>query len=123
MNGLLAVLASMLISFTPAGGSEAPVRAWLEAEQSDRSLHVIPYAQSRETLTLRYELTSVKNGRAGQSSSRQAGHAVVTCCAPQALTRLRFTFDSGDRYTVILKVFNDQVLIGEERLVYPREVL
>ena len=112
----------MLLS-TAAMGGESTVRAWIATEPTPQGVRVIPYAQAREPHTLRYELISAKEGVSGHSNSRQAGQVSVDCCEPKALVQLRLSIQPGERYTLILRLFDNGSLVAEDRLIFPVETI
>lgn len=112
----------MLLS-TAAMGGESTVRAWIATEPTPEGVRVIPYAQTRESHKLRYELISAKEGASGRSDSRQTGQVVVDCCEPKALVQLRLSIHPGERYALILRLFDNGTLVAEDQVIFPVEMI
>ncbi|MEX0960854.1 MAG: curli-like amyloid fiber formation chaperone CsgH [Burkholderiales bacterium] len=101
--------------------AEPDISLTLETDATGGTLRVSPRIESGRGRALRYELLSEKTAGASRSSTRQAGRVHANPGQATALTTLSLSLNPGDRYTVTFRLYEDDTLIVERVLVYPRE--
>lgn len=101
--------------------AQPAVRLDFDAEAAGGTLRVTPRIESERGRALRYELLSEKTAGASRSTTRNAGRVHASPGKATALTTLNLSLNPGDRYTVTFRLYEDDTLIAERVLVYPRE--
>lgn len=91
----------------------------MESSVNDGRLTVAPRINAPAGKRLRYELASTKQGAAGKSSTSQSGSVVADAHGMASLSMLRLSVAPGDRYSIVMKVFEGQKLVAEQMLQYP----
>jgi len=114
---LLILLMALASSASFAG--QADFTVWIETQEEAGRLAVVPYVKASKPASLRYVLISHKEGGSGTSNTRQAGSINVIPAAPLALSRLLLGADAGDRYTIELRMYEDDRLVAEQTVTYP----
>ena len=99
---------------------EPGYRLSLESSVLDKQLTVAPRISAPPGTQLRYEIVSTKVGTAGKSSTSQSGRVAVGPGGSASLSTLKLGVASGDRYSVLVKVFEGQKLVAEQTLQYPQ---
>jgi hypothetical protein len=114
---LLGLMLPTLVS--AAGAGAADHRVWIETSTDDGRFLAVPQVEASRDALLDYELISAKTGKAGRSSSTQAGSVRVGRGETRSLTRLRLGVGPGDSYTLSLRVYENGELVGEDAVTYP----
>lgn len=117
----LLVPAAVAVSSGSVVADQPDVSLTLDADATGGSLRVSPRIESERGRALRYELLSEKTAGASRSSTRQAGRVHANPGTATALTTLKLTLNPGDRYTVTFRLYEDDTLIAERVVIYPRE--
>ena len=107
------------VAVTPAMGGEW--KAWFDVRQSGSLLAVTAYCRGGKEGRVRYRMDTSKRGASGASNSSQSGVAEVVPNEPTALSRLNLGLSPDDHYRITLKLFENGVLVAEEKLVYPED--
>jgi hypothetical protein len=102
-----------------AQASAGDHRAWIETSVEDDRLLAVPQIEGGHDAMLDYELISTKAGKAGRSSSTQAGSVRVGQGETRSLTRLRLSVASTDTYLLSLRVYEGGELVAEDSVSYP----
>ncbi|HOI16987.1 MAG TPA: curli-like amyloid fiber formation chaperone CsgH [Geobacteraceae bacterium] len=113
----LLVCGGLLYAGTATGGEE--LNAWFDTRQTGDFLVVTAYCRIEKEGKVRYRMETSKQGPSGTSKSVQSGAAVVVPGEPTELSRLSLGIRPGDRYTILLTLFEDGTLVAEEILVHP----
>jgi hypothetical protein len=113
----LLVCGSLAVAVPPAAGEKW--QAWFDVGQSGSLLAVTAYCQAGKEGKVRYRMDTLKQGPSGASKSSQSGETVIVPNGPTALSRLNLGISPDDHYRITLKLFENGVLVAEEKLVYP----
>jgi hypothetical protein len=91
----------------------------LGAEVRGGMLKVEPTISAAPGTKLRYEVSSIRTGRSGQSSSQQAGNVTVGPNGKAKLSQYSVNVGPQDRYEVKVQVYDGQRLVAAESLRHP----
>ena len=94
-------------------------RAWIEAQQANDHLDAAVYLEAAHSTVLDYRLTAVREGKGGHANTRQTGSARLQAGEARRMNRLRLSVGPGDRYTLVLEVYEGDRLVAEDRLSHP----
>lgn len=118
MRGIfLGLMLPTLVS--AASVSAADHRVWIETSVDTGRLLVVPQIEAGHAAVLDYELISAKTGKAGRSSSSQAGSVRLAQGETRSLSRLRLSVAGEDQYLLSLRVYEDGELVAEDAVSYP----
>lgn len=114
------MLGMLLSVFNATAGavSDTPV-AWLETTSEQGRLYVNAYVKTSRISKLEYSLISIKSGSSGNATTKQAGSVDVEADKTYPLTKLRLGYNAGDKYTITLSVYENAVLVAQEKFTYP----
>lgn len=95
-------------------------KAWIDhTVQNDRlSVQGKFLNQRTEADTLRYELTTVRQGKAGNTQSKQAGQFVAPTNEEVVITKTSVSIQSDDTYTIRLKIFRGDTVYMQDQVVH-----
>jgi hypothetical protein len=110
---------ALAVAVTPAMGGEW--KAWFDIRKSGSLLAVTAYCRGGKEGRVRYRMDTWKRGSSGTSSSSQSGVALAVPNEATALSRLNLGLSPGDTYRIALMLFENGVLVAEEKLVYPED--
>jgi hypothetical protein len=82
-------------------------------------LTIQPIINSPKQETLHYELVSAKHGKSGVSKTSQSGSAQTQAGRPLSLATLKLGLSNSDHYTITLRVYAGDVLVGVDEIHYP----
>lgn len=92
----------------------------LGAEVRGATLKVEPVVTAPPGATLRYEATTTRVGRSGNSNSRQSGDVTVGEDGKASLSQVAVSVTPEDRYEVKVEVYEGGRLVASETLAHPR---
>jgi hypothetical protein len=118
---VLLICGALSVAVTPAIGGEW--KAWFDVRRSGSQLAVTAYCRGGKEGRVRYRMDTSKHGPSGSSNSSQSGAVEVVPNEPTALSRLNLGLSPDDHYRITLKLFENGVLVAEERLVHPEDKL
>ena len=101
-------------------GQSGDHRAWIDYTEQDGQLLVRGkfFNQRAEADTLRYELITVRQGKAGNSQSKQAGQFVAPANEEVVLTKTSVSVQPSDTYTIQLKIFRGDTVYMQDQVVH-----
>ena len=92
----------------------------LGAEVRGGTLKVAPIVTAPAGAKLRYDVTTTRTGRSGNSNSRQSGNVTVgDDWQGHRFRRLRVSVSPQDRYEVRVEVFDGARVVASETLRHP----
>lgn len=92
----------------------------LGAEVRDGMLKVAPIVTAPAGANLRYDVTTTRTGRSGNSNSRQSGNVRVGNDGKAALSQVAVSVSAQDRYEVHVDVYDGKRLVASETLKHPQ---
>jgi hypothetical protein len=114
-------LALLLMFLSSAALANAPgYDVSLGAEVSGGTLKVAPIIVAPAGAKLRYDVTTVRTGRSGNTNSRQSGNVTVGGDGKASLSQVSVSVTPQDRYEVHVEVFDAGRLVASETLRHPR---
>ena len=119
MNILL-VLATLSLLTTAQAPSTTEHRAWIATHQREEMLTIQgKFANhSAQSISLRYELVTTKQGPSGRSSSTQAGSFTAPPQQEVSLSNVTVNVTQKDTYVIELKVFRDGTVYLHDKIEY-----
>lgn len=95
-------------------------QAWIdhstEGEQMQVQAKFINHRSKADTF--RYELSTIRQGKAGQSNSKQAGQFVAPPNEEIVLTQTTVSIQTNDTYTIKLKIFRGDSVYLSDQIVH-----
>jgi hypothetical protein len=91
----------------------------LGAEVRGGTLKVAPIVTAPAGAKLRYDVTTTRTGRSGNSNSRQSGNLTVGDAGKASLSQVSVSVSPQDRYEVRVEVFDGARLVASETLRHP----
>jgi curli production protein len=95
------------------------LQVWLDALPGTQPSVIVPYVQSRNGGTLRYQLSATRHGRSGSSSIQQSGDVRLQAHRPTALTRFSLSVGAQDQCSIELILFANGNPAGTYRFPCP----
>lgn len=92
----------------------------LGAEVRAGTLNVAPIVSAPAGAKLRYEVTTTRTGRSGNSNSRQSGNVQVGDGGKASLSQVSVNVGPQDRYEVHVEVFEGERIVAAKTLRHPR---
>jgi len=92
----------------------------LGAEARDGMLKVAPIVTAPPGARLRYDVTTIRTGRSGNSDSRQSGDVTVGNDGKASLSQVAVSVSAQDRYEVHVDVYDGKRLVASETLKHPQ---
>ena len=92
----------------------------LGAEARDGTLKVAPIVTAPPGAKLRYDVTTTRTGRSGNSNSRQSGNVTVGDDGKASLSQVAVSVSAQDRYEVHVDVYDGKRLVASETLKHPQ---
>ena len=92
----------------------------LGAEARDGMLKVAPSVTAPAGAKLRYDVTTIRTGRSGNSNSRQSGNVTVGDDGKASLSQVAVSVSEQDRYEVHVDVYDGKRLVASETLKHPQ---
>lgn len=92
----------------------------LGAEVRGGTLKVAPIVTAPAGAKLRYDVTTTRTGRSGNSNSRQSGNVTVGNDGKASLSQVAVSVSEQDRYEVRVEVYDGGRLVASETLTHPR---
>ena len=93
----------------------------LGAEVSGGTLKVAPVITAPAGAKLRYDMTTTRTGRSGNSNSRQGGNVTVGDDGKASLSQVSVNVGPQDRYTVHVEVYDGQKVVAAKTLRHPKD--
>lgn len=100
--------------------ADVNLQVWLDTVPGTRPRVVIPYVQSRDSNSVQYQLSAVKQGRGGSSTIRQSGDVQLQANRPTALTRFSLSVGKQDQCRIELILFTNGKPAGTYQFECPR---
>jgi hypothetical protein len=91
----------------------------LGAEVRGRMLKVAPVISAPAGAQLRYDMTTTRTGRSGNSNSRQSGDVTVGEDGKATLSQVAVNVSPQDRYIVHVEVYDGARVVASETLRHP----
>jgi hypothetical protein len=91
----------------------------LGAEARGGTLKVAPIVTAPAGAKLRYDVTTTRTGRSGNSNSRQSGNVTVGDDGQASLSQVAVSVGEQDRYEVHVEVYDGGRLVAAETLRHP----
>jgi hypothetical protein len=92
----------------------------LGAEVRDGTLKVAPTVTAPAGAKLRYDVTTTRTGRSGNSNSRQSGNVTVGDDGTASLSQVAVSVSEQDRYEVHVDVYDGKRLVASQTLKHPQ---
>lgn len=92
----------------------------LGAEARGGTLKVAPVVTAPAGAQLRYDVTTTRTGRSGNSNSRQSGNVTVGSEGKAALSQVAVSVGEQDRYEVRVEVYDGGRLVAAKTLQHPQ---
>jgi hypothetical protein len=92
----------------------------LGAEVRGRMLKVAPVISAPAGAQLRYDMTTTRTGRSGNSNSRQSGNVTVGDDGKASLSQISVNVRPQDRYEVHVEVFEGERVVAARTLRHPQ---
>ena len=92
----------------------------LGAEVRGRMLKVAPVISAPAGAQLRYDMTTTRTGRSGNSNSRQSGNVTVGDDGKATLSQVAVNVSPQDRYEVRVEVFEGERVVAAKTLTHPQ---
>jgi hypothetical protein len=110
-----------LILFSAAALANAPgYDLSLGAEVRGGTLKVTPVISAPAGAQLRYDMTTTRTGRSGNSNSRQSGNVTVGDDGKASLSQLSVNVGPQDRYEVHVEVSEGERVVAAKTLRHPQ---
>lgn len=110
----------LLLIFTAAIAAEPGYDLSLGAEVQGGMLKVAPVIAAPPGAKLRYDVTTTRTGRSGNTTSRQSANVTVGSNGKALLSQVSVSVTPQDRYEVHVEVFDGQRLVASDTLRHPR---
>ena len=91
----------------------------LGAEVRGGTLKVAPVVTAPAGAKLRYDVTTTRTGRSGNSNSRQSGNVTVGDDGKAALSQVAVNVSPQDRYVVHVEVYDGAQVVASRTLRHP----
>jgi len=91
----------------------------LGAEVRGGTLKVAPVIIAPAGAQLRYDMTTTRTGRSGNSNSRQSGNVTVGNDGKATLSQVAVNVSPQDRYIVHVEVYDGARVVASETLRHP----
>jgi hypothetical protein len=91
----------------------------LGAEVRGGTLKVAPVISAPAGAQLRYDMTTTRTGRSGNSNSRQSGNVTVGDDGKATLSQVAVNVSPQDRYVVQVEVYDGARVVASETLRHP----
>jgi len=109
-----------LLLFSAAALANAPgYDLALGVEVRGGTLKVAPTVTAPAGAKLRYEVTTTRTARSGNSNSRQSGNVTVGNDGKASLSQVAVSVSEQDRYEVRVEVYDAGRLVAAETLRHP----
>ena len=92
----------------------------LGAEVRGGTLKVAPVVTAPAGAKLRYDMTTTRTGRSGNSNSRQSGNVTVGDDGKASLSQVAVSVSEQDRYEVRVEVYDRGRLVASDALTHPK---
>lgn len=92
----------------------------LGAEVRGGTLEVAPILTAPAGAKLRYDVTTTRTGRSGNSNSRQSGNVTVGGDGKASLSQVSVNVGPQDRYEVHVEVFEGERVVAAKTLRHPQ---
>lgn len=92
----------------------------LGAEARDGSLTVAPIVTAPAGAKLRYDVTTTRTGRSGNSNSRQSGNVTVGDDGKASLSQVAVSVRPQDQYVVHVEVYDGAQVVASKTLRHPQ---
>lgn len=113
-------LVFFLLFFSAAALGNAPgYDLSLGAEVRSGTLKVAPIITAPAGAKLRYDVTTTRTGRSGNSNSRQSGNVTVGNDGKASLSEVAVSVSEQDRYEVQVEVYDGGRLVAAQTLRHP----
>jgi Thin aggregative fimbriae synthesis protein len=116
----LLALPALILTITAALAAEPGYDVSLGTEVRDGNLKVAPVVTAPPGAKLRYDVTTVRTGRSGNTNSRQSGNVTVGPAGKASLSQVSVSVTPQDRYEVHVELFDGRRLVASETLRHPR---
>ncbi len=114
-------LVFFMLFFSAAALASAPgYELSLGAEVSGGTLKVAPIVTAPPGTKLRYDVTTTRTGRSGNSNSHQSGDVTVGDDGKASLSQVAVSVSPQDRYEVHVDVYDGKRLVASETLKHPQ---
>ena len=91
----------------------------LGAEVRGGTLKVAPVVTAPAGAKLRYDMTTTRTGRSGNSNSRQSGNVTVGDDGKASLSQLAVNVSPQDQYIVQVEVYDGAQVVASKTLRHP----
>ena len=91
----------------------------LGAEVRGGTLKVAPVVTAPAGAKLRYDMTTTRTGRSGNSDSRQSGNVTVGDDGKAALSQVAVSVSPQDQYVVHVEVYDGAQVVASKTLRHP----
>ena len=91
----------------------------LGAEVRGGTLKVAPVVSAPAGAKLRYDMTTTRTGRSGNSNSRQSGNVTVGDDGKAALSQVAVNVGPQDQYVVQVEVYDGAQVVASRTLRHP----
>jgi len=91
----------------------------LGAEVRGGTLKIAPVISAPAGAKLRYDVTTTRTGRSGNSNSRQSGNVTVGDAGKASLSQVSVSVSPQDRYEVRVEIFDGARVVASETLRHP----
>ena len=91
----------------------------LGAEVRRGTLKVAPIVTAPAGAKLRYDVTTIRTGRSGNSNSRQSGNVTVGDDGKASLSQVAVSVSTQDHYEVHVEVYDGGRLVAAQTLRHP----
>jgi len=91
----------------------------LGAEVRGGTLKVAPVVSAPAGAKLRYDMTTTRTGRSGNSNSRQSGNVTVGDDGKASLSQLAVNVSPQDQYIVQVEVYDGAQVVASKTLRHP----
>lgn len=108
----LMVAMTALFWWKAAEAENDAVKAWIDINSADGQKSFTARAQAAAEVEIRYELTAVKRGPSGRSTTRQGGRYMLAAGRPKELSRLTLGLGAGDTYCLELRLYRGAELVS-----------
>ena len=92
----------------------------IEIVEDDKTISIEAkfYNHSSDTLTLRYELETIKKSTSGKSDSRQSGKFISSPNSESFLAKVGLNIENEMNYEINLRVFDGEKLISTDMVSF-----
>jgi len=91
----------------------------LGAEVSGGTLKLAPVVSAPAGAKLRYDMTTTRTGRSGNSNSRQSGNVTVGDDGKATLSQVAVNVSPQDQYVVHVEVYDGAQVVASQTLRHP----